>query len=270
MFAATEEAGANFVGFAAITGNAVEPDVTFLTRSTLASDLKSNKIDNEISDYKDSLASGFASIVHKNRAYIAATKTSAATYNNRILYFNFSIENLDKKNEFSWAPWDGINANCFTVYADKLYYGCSDTCGQVFEMNTSSYNDNGAAINSYAWTKEYAGVPAYEGWTKDFRWFNLFYELSGAWYMGVSTRVNSDKSTGNTSQINLDPGGSLWGKMIWGLGDWNAGFAEFENKISIGTFRGKRIQFQFNNQNTVAQKFKILGLNITYNLRGLR
>ena len=270
MFAATEEAGANFVGFAAITGNAVEPDVTLLSRATLGSDLKSNKIYNETKDYKDSLAPWFAGIVHKNKAYITATKTSAATYNNRILYFDFSIENLSKKNEFSWAPWDGINANAFTVYDDKLYYGCSDTCGQVFEMNTSEYDDNGAAINSYVWTKEYAGVPSYSGWTKDFRWLNLFYELSGAWYMGINIRVDSDKSGGNSSQIDLDPGGSLWGTMIWNVDDWNAGFAEFENKISIGTFRGKRIQFKFHNQNTVAQKFKILGLNLNYNLRGLR
>jgi len=270
MFAATEEAGSNFVGFAAISGNAVEPDVTLLTKSALGSDLKSNKIGDEVADYKDSLAPGYAAIVHKNRAYITGAKTTAATYNNRILYFDFSIENVAKANEFSWAPWDGINANCFTIYDDKLYFGCSDECGAIHEMNTSDYNDNAVAINSYAWTKEYSCDPSYESWTKDFRWLTLFYELSGQWYMNYTVRIDSDKGGGTTNQLDLDPGGNLWGALIWGQDDWSAGRQESEQKISIGTYRGKRIQFKFDNQNTAGQSFKVIGLAITYNVRGLR
>jgi len=270
MFAATEEAGANFVGFAAIQGNAVQPDVTLLTRSTLGSDLVSNKISAETQDYKDSLADDFTAIVHKERAYVTAAKTSAATENNRILFFDFSIENLDKKQKFAWAPWNGINAADFTVYDDKLYYGSSEDVGQVLEMNTSAYNDNGSAIDSYYWTKEFAGIKGQENWTKDFRWLNLFYALPGAWFMNYMVRIDSDKGSGSTNQVNLDPGGSLWGTMRWGTDPWDAGTQEYENKISIGTFRGKRIQFQFNNQNTAGQSFKVLGLNLTYNLRGRR
>ena len=270
MFAATEDIGGDFVGFAAITGNAVEPDVTLLSRATLGSDLKSNKIETETSDYKDSLAEGFSAIVHKNRAYIAAAKTVSATYNNRMLYFDFSIENLGRKNKFAWAPWSGINANDFTVYNDKLYYSCSDTCGQVFEMNTSSYNDNGNPIDSYVWTKEFSCNPVHEAWTKDFRWINMFYELSGAWFMGITVRVDSDKGGGSTTQVSLDPGGSLYGTMIWGQDPYDAGRQEFENKFSIGTYRGKRIQIKFDNQNTVNQNFKVIGLSLTYNVRGLR
>jgi hypothetical protein len=270
MFAATEEAGSNFVGFAAIQGNAVQPDVTLLTRSTLGSDLVSNKIGVEVEDYKDSLADGFTAIVHKERAYITAAKTGAATENNRILFFDFSIENLAKQQKFAWAPWNGISAADFTVYDDKLYYGSSEDVGQVFEMNTGLYNDNGSAIDSYYWTKEFSGKKGQENWVKDFRWLNLFYELSGAWFMNYMVRIDSDKGTGSTNQLDLDPGGSLWGEMRWKDDPWDAGTQEYENKISIGTFRGKRIQFQFNNQNTVGQKFKVLGLNLTYNLRGRR
>lgn len=270
MFAATEDIGANFVGFAAITGNAVEPDVTLLSRATLGSDLKSNKIESETTDYKDSLAEGFAAIVYKNRAYIAAAKTVSATYNNRMLYFDFSIENLNRKNKFAWSPWDGINANDFTIYDDKLYYSCSNDCGHVFQMNTSSYNDNGTAINSYVWTKELAGAPVHEAWSKDFRWLNMFYELSGDWFMGVTVRIDSDKGGGSTTQIPLDPGGSVYGTMIWGQDPYDAGRQEFENKFSIGSYRGKRIQIKFDNQNTVGQSFKVIGLALTYNIRGLR
>ena len=270
MFAATEEAGSNFVGFAAIQGNAVEPDVTLLTRSTLGSDLKSNKITNEVADYKDSLAGDFTAIVHKERAYITTAKGSSATENNRILFFDFSIENLGKKQKFAWSPWNGISAADFTVYDDTLYYGSSEDVGQVFEMNTSSYNDNGTAIDSYYWTKEFSGIKGQENWVKDFRWLNLFYELSGQWFMNYIIRVDSDKGSGAGSQLDLDPGGSTWGAMLWGNDPWDAGMQEFENKISIGTYRGKRVQFQFNNQNTAGQKFKVLGLNLTYNLRGRR
>lgn len=270
MFAATEDAGANFVGFSAIEGNAVQPDVTILTRSTLSSDLKSSRIDTETDDYLDSLASDYTGIVHKKRAYITAAKGSSATENNRILFFDFSRENLMKQQPFAWSPWSGISAADFTVYNNELYYGSALADGFVYMMNTSAYDDNGQAIDSYYWTKEFSGVKGQDNWNKDYRWLNLFYELAGAYFMDYFVRVNSDKGVGDSYQLALDPGNSLWGTMRWGIDNWNAGIAEFENKISLGGYRGKRIQFKFSNQNTAGQKFKVIGMNLTYNLRGRR
>jgi len=41
-------------------------------------------------------------------------------------------------------------------------------------------------------------------------------------------------------------------------------------KFFLGAARGKRIQLYFSNQNTINQKFKIIGLNYSYNLKGRR
>jgi hypothetical protein len=43
-----------------------------------------------------------------------------------------------------------------------------------------------------------------------------------------------------------------------------------DQKISIGTIRGKRIQFKFTNDNTANTWMSILGMKTKYNLRGLR
>jgi len=63
----------------------------------------------------------------------------------------------------------------------------------------------------------------------------------------------------------------LWGSLIWGVDDWQAGGEQDEEKISLGDLSpAKRIQFCFSNQNTVDQKFKVIGMNLEYNLRGRR
>ncbi len=119
-------------------------------------------------------------------------------------------------------------------------------------------------------TKEFPGVPGDEQWFKDFREFNLLYEKAGGYFMDVFYKADSDSGDGNRLQIDLDPGGSLWGVMIWGIDLWGGGNDAGEEKISLGQLRGKRIQFRFSNQNVANQKFKIYGLQFSYNKKGRR
>jgi hypothetical protein len=89
--------------------------------------------------------------------------------------------------------------------------------------------------------------------------------------MNITTRIDSESGSGLTETISLDRGsGSLWGNFIWGRDDWDARKDNREIKKSLGRFRGKRIQFKFDNQNTVNQAFKIIEMTITFNLRGKR
>jgi hypothetical protein len=62
----------------------------------------------------------------------------------------------------------------------------------------------------------------------------------------------------------------LWGQFTWGNANWDAGRDDKEIKKSLGKFKGKRIQFKFDNQNTVDQAFKLIEMSITFNLRGKR
>jgi len=137
-------------------------------------------------------------------------------------------------------------------------------------MNNGTYVDGSTAIDSYIWTKEFAGLPGHESWHKDFRFLNLLYDLGGSWLNGITTRVDSDMGDGVTETIDCDPGTILWGAFSWGLANWEAGRTERDLKKPLGQFRGKRIQFKFSNLNTANTKFKVVGLSLTYNLKGRR
>ena len=138
-------------------------------------------------------------------------------------------------------------------------------------MNKNAqYSDDGAAIDSYFWTKEFPGNPGDEQIFKDLRYVNLLYEKAGNYYMDLIYRMDSDNGAGDRKQIYLNPGGSLWGTSIWGTSLWGGGNAVGEERIYLGQARGKRIQFKFSNQNTLNQKFKIIGLQFSYNKKGRR
>ena len=257
-----------FVGFAAISGQTISPSASLLTSSAMISDLKSDRIEPDMFEVQESQIENITSKVYKNKAYITLTYGAGNTENNRFYVYDFSLGNL-KKQEASWSPWTGLNANDLTILDGTLYYGSSIANGYVYEMNTDSYDDSGSAINSYYWTKEYPGMKGHENIYKDFRYMQLLHELSGDYYLNVNYRVDGDAGTGSFSAVDLNPGGSLWGTMRWGLDDWSAGAGDKETRIYLPV-RGKRIQFRFSNQAVVSQKFKVVGLNFVYNNKGFR
>lgn len=259
------------VGFAAISGDAVDPEATLLTVSSAGSELKSDRIEPDAFEIQDTLAGNISSMVFQNKAYITVTYGSGQTVNNRIFVYDFSITNLSKSQDAAWVPWTGLSAAQFTVHGGKLYYQASTATGFVYEMlREGVFSDDGAAINSYFWTKEFSGVPGDEQMFKDFRYTNLLYEKAGDYFMNLNYRVDSDIGDGNTLAIDLNPGGSLWGSAILGLDVWGGGSENGENRLYLGQLRGKRIQFRFSNQNTVNQKFKIIGQQFSYNRKGRR
>jgi len=268
MFPATSDE--NFVGFAAIAGQTTEATATLLTIQAAGSEFKSDKIEPDMFKVQEAYVGNISSLVFKRKAYITLTYDTGNTINNRIYLFDFSIENIAKAQKFTWVPWTGLNAAQLQIYDDKVYYASSNDDGYIFEANTDTYNDNGAAIDSYYWTKEFSGNKGHEIITKDWRFANILYEQPAAYYMDMNLRLDSDSGEGNVRQIDLNPGGSLWGTMMWGRDVWGGGADEIDTKVFLGQLTGKRLQFRFGNQNKVDQKFKILALNLTYNLKGQR
>jgi hypothetical protein len=258
-----------FVGFAAISGSSIDPEATTLDVSTAGSDLKSDRIEPDMFDVQEAYVRNISSMVFKNKAYITVTDGANSTTNNRIYIFDFSISNL-KKQEASWAPLSGLNAAQFTVYGGSLYYGSSTATGFVYKLEDSGYADDSAAINSYFWTKEFSGLPGHENLQKDFREIRLLVQKAGAYFMGLTHRLDSDKGDGVTQQIDLNPGSTLWNGFFWGQADWGGGTDQEEVKVTLGQVSGKRIQLKFSNLNTSNQRFKVHGLNIRYNIKGKR
>lgn len=258
------------VGFAAIKGSAVAPDVTLLTTSSMASDQVSGKIEPDVEQIQSGYIGKIRAIVFKNKIYISVTHGSGQTANNRIWVYDFSTNRLEKQQEGAWMPWTGLNPACFTIYDGKLYYGTSTATGFVYEMNRTTYNDDGAAIDSYIWSKEFQGGKGDELYTKDWRYINALLERSGAYNVEVRFRTDSDDGVGDQLLVDVNPGGALWGTLRFGTDSWNAGQNAKEEKVFIGAARGQRIQFKFSNLNTANQKFKIIGFNMGYNLKGKR
>jgi hypothetical protein len=258
-----------FVGFGAMSAAGLNPGTTITDVGAVGSNMISNVIEDEMLAANPSYVSNIASIVYKNKAYITMT-VGNSTINNRIFLFDFSNDGIEKAQKYTWLPWSGINAAQFTVYNGDLYYACSNAVGFVYKMNQSGYSDSGTAIDSYFWTKEFSGQPQHSTWYKDWRFTNLLYGLLGDYQMGLTIRVDSDQGSGQTYDIDCSAGTSTWGSMIWGSDNWDAGRDSKDIKYPLGQFRGKRVQFKFSNKNTVNQGFKVVGLNLTYNLKGKR
>lgn len=268
VFPAVQEG--RFVGFALLKGNTITPSATFLTVATAGSELVSNKVEPDMLDVSDADMEEISGYVYENKAYFAVPYLTTATENNRIYVFDFSISNLSKKTPYSWAPWTGLYPAQFAEYSGELYFGDGRAVGFVRQLNTGTYNDDGVAINSYYWTKEFGGNPGDFNFHKDFRYANILVDVAGDYLMNVTARTDSDLGSGNTQTIDLDPGGSLWGSMDWGLDTWGGGTSQKEVRVDLGTLSGKRIQYKFDNQNTVNQRFKVHGLNFLSNVKGFR
>jgi hypothetical protein len=274
MFAAMQNK--KFSGFSAVQGSTIDPGATTMDTMIIGSELRSEPIEEDMFDFQRAYLENVTSIVFKNKAYISATKGSGNTTNNRLYVFDFSLGRLSKNQRESWSRYDGINVSQMTVYDGKLYGGSSTANGLVYELETTSYTDGAGstAIDSYFWTKEFAGQAGHENLIKDFRSVRIFVDKPGAVKMDVAIRVDSDKGAGLAYEIDLDPGSSLWGTASWSNPSdsdpdlWGGGRDQDEYEVFLGGISGRRIQFKFSNQNTASQRFKVYGLNFTYNIRG--
>ena len=260
-----------FSGFAKVIGDAIAPDVTLTTAGAVGSELESQRIEPEMFEVKEgSVLSNIVGVAWKNKVWFSVPSGNTATTNNKVFIYDFSYDQLVKSKKPAWFPCSGFNPNCWTIYGGNIYYGDALSTGSIFRADTDTYNDNGAAIDSYVWTKEFSGYQGHESIIKDFRQLNLLAENTGAWFMSVGWRVDSDASVGNTQQLYLDQNSSTWGSLVFGTSVWGGGSDQTDSKIFLGTAKGQRIQFKFSNMNTVNQNFMVHNLSFSYNLRGDR
>lgn len=259
-----------FVGFGSVAGTTLKPETTFNTVQTAGSQFNSYKIQDQMDLVVDTYQGNISSVVFDEKVYFSVTYGEGQTTNNRIYVLNFQTDNLSKVQRFSWSPWSGLNIAQFTVYNNILYGASSQADGKVYKLIDGTYNDNGSAINSYFWTKEFAGPKTEINYHKDFRMIYFLIDKPGDYYMDMFIRVDSDKGGGDKFQINLDPGGSLWGTVMGGVDNWGGGVDQEDYKQFLSGQKGKRIQMKFTNQNAVDQKFRVNWLKYVYNLKGLR
>jgi hypothetical protein len=255
-------------GFHALAGLAQLPDKTQLDVAVIQSESKSDKIEPDIFTFNSSQIAKACGINFKNKLWFSVPYSSSTT-NSRIYQFDFQ-RRTNSDIQGSWVPFTGITAAAFTIYSGSLYFQDATANGFVHQLENGLYTDNGAAINSYYWTKEYECHEKQEDFHKDFRYCIFVVETLGDWNMNLTYRTDSDRGSGTTTTINLNPGGSLWGTMIWGVDSWGGGVLRSTKTVYFGPLSGRKIQFKFDNQNTASRSFKVLRGSIYYNLRGQR
>jgi hypothetical protein len=213
------------------------------------------------------------SMVYKNKAYIAIREVEA--YNDKIYLFDFSIENLSKRQKHTWSPWKGLNIASWTIYQGKLYGAQSTTDGYVIEMEKDdqyydAINATQTAIDSYYTTKDFAGNKGHDAYWKDFRWLNVKYRASlESIFMSIFSAVNQQEF-GGYKDINTITGGTKWEELVWNVSTWGNTQTDNDVRVSIGNNNGKSLKLKFTNKNTVGYYFDISGISFLYNIKGRR
>lgn len=263
-----------FVGFAGLSGTQPSTSQTLLTASAIESDLISDAIEPDMLLVAETNTPRIWAVVFEGKAYISLAYGANQTTNNRIYVFDFNREakGQDDVAEESWFPWTyaSLSPGPMTIYNNNVYFGSDTATGFVYKINHSTFSDDGSAINSFYATKEFSGLPQDINTTKDFRRFEFLFERLGNYYMNVGYRTDSSSGDFLLQPVDISPGGSLWGTMVYGSSEWSAGYQEGEQTIFVPAARGKRIQFLFSNQNTAGQGFRIIRMKYSYNNKGKR
>ena len=256
-------------GFMDLAGDDTQQNAVDLSATRVQSDAQSEVIEPDAFLISTAGVPKACAIEYKNKIWMSVPYNNPT--NNRVFQYDYTRRAEDKSSG-SWVPFTyphGFNA--FTVYGGKLYGQSATAHGFVYEMDTATYSDDGTPINSYQWSKEYSGFPEHQENWKDFRFGNFIVETIGSYYMNFVFKADADSGAGTTVQVDLSPGGSIWGVLVWGAGTWGADSNRKNVTIPFGTTSGKRIEMKFSNQNTLNQGFHVYPSgSFTYNLRGRR
>lgn len=259
----------HIVGLGFLSGiGLVDTQDQFLVNKTIT-----KKIERTILTYPSTLWDDINMQTYKNRVYIGVPDSGSSTRIDSVLYFDVNRLITDENTDpGSWVPWDGVvGVNDWCVYNNELYGVSSVADGYILAFNNGTYTDaDGSAIDSYWYSKEIGGEPGIESWVKDFRHIVTWVELLGSYNMNMVIRIDGDEGAGDTFQLDVTPGGSLWNNFNWNNGNWGPGLQRKEIETPVGPRLGKRIQVGYNNQDTVAQGFKVHSFKVRMNLRRQR
>jgi hypothetical protein len=257
-------------GFLSLAGVDTKPDDVNLTVTGIRSDTLSDRIEPEVYAFNTTHIGKSCAIEFKNKLWFSVP-TGVSTVNNKVYQFDYQRRDKDRTSG-SFVPFSypyGFSA--FTIYNGRLYGQSSSATGYVYHLDAGVYSDDGTAIDSYYWTKEYQGFDDDIENQKDFRFANFIVETLGDYYMNITYLIDSDAGVGTTIQVDLNPGQSLYGTGIYGVDVYGGGVNRKNVRICLSPTAGKKIQFKFDNQNTAGQAFHVLPRGtFSYNARGLR
>lgn len=143
----------------------VENDVFYLSndssvrtlgyQANFLSILRTNDVSAKIRDRVGNINSAQferCAAVYFDKKYVLAFPEGSGTTNNRMVVYHTLYG--------AWATWTNLSANALATYYDttnegKLYF-ISDTTAEAFAFDPTVYTDDGAAIDSFFYTKQYS------------------------------------------------------------------------------------------------------------------
>ena len=139
----------------------------------------------------------------------------------------------------AWCNFDGINANCWVVYNDEIYFGGSDYVGQFWDV----LDDDGVNITGN--TQQAFSYFGMRGQTK--RWTLLRPTLRSTGIPTAQAVLNVDFALNDaTGALTFSPIlAGTWGTSLWGTGLWGHGMstsAQWQGVNAMGYCAGVRVK----------------------------
>ena len=138
----------------------------------------------------------------------------------------------------AWCSFTGLNANCWVIFKDNLFFGGNKYVGNVWE----ALDDDGETIQSS--TQQAFNYFKMRGQTK--RWTMLRPTLRSTGIPTAKAILNVDfalnDATGTLTFAPLPAG--IWGTSSWGVGLWGSGMstsAQWQGANAMGYCAGMRL-----------------------------
>jgi len=251
FFAACEKG--KFVGIAAIQGGSIKPDVSLLTRSTIKSDLISKKIDNYMVTSAANNENVIAGLYDK-KVYIHVPSSAG----NGFFCLDLTRSTVNQSQEYAWSRFSSIGTpvDDVIVWNGSLYISLGTSTYYYNEASTTDgFNTANASLPSTIATKDFYGSPEDENYVKDWRWINLL------WVPHTSPlKIYVYKDHDPNIYTSFTVSGTINGRKE-------------ESRISLDGLRAKSIRVAFINEAVTATSgayMEVIGMGLSYNLRGLR
>lgn len=163
----------------------------------------------------------------------------------------------------AWGLWTGINALCWAVFNDSLYFGGVDG---VYEAETGS-SDNGAAIQAELLTSySQLGAP---GRQKKIELIQPIIRSNATVNGGVQIAADYvDPTTDPNQSESVEISGFTWDVSNWDEANW-AGTTvskQWRSGTNIGTAIALHYAVTVTTSETSDLEFRLIGFNLIYNV----
>lgn len=139
----------------------------------------------------------------------------------------------------AWCRFKGMNAACWGLYGDDLYFGGA---GGVVYRADIGYSDDGAAITGDAWgSNQYFGS---RGTLKQFRLIRPILTSTGSPTLAIAILTDYD-DTAPSGSVTLSDSAPLWDTVFWDESYWGSESSIIKDWIgvsSLGTAAAVRLR----------------------------